>query len=77
MQAKPETESWLPPPQGEPRVNPLHRGSGQFPTVGRAALFGTFLDGVAPVLRDIQAATRQAWPPAKTCMPWGVGTPGS
>ena len=36
------------PMQGEPRVNPLHRGAGQFPTIGRAALFGTFLDGPRP-----------------------------
>jgi hypothetical protein len=52
-----ETAAWLPPLQGEPRVNPLHYGAGQFPTVGRAALFGSLLDGVAPVLRDIQYAT--------------------
>src|SRR5512142_1262295 len=36
---------WLPPEEGEPRVNPLYRGAGQFPTIGRAALFGTFLHG--------------------------------
>ncbi len=47
---------WLPPEQGEPRVNPLHRGAGQFPTIGRAALFGTFLDGITPAVRDIRSA---------------------
>jgi hypothetical protein len=47
---------WLPPEQGEPRVNPLQRGAGQFPTIGRAALFGTLFDGIAPVQRDIRAA---------------------
>ena len=43
------TGSWLPPesPQ-EPKVNPLYRGAGQYPTIGRAALFGTFLDGLTP-----------------------------
>jgi hypothetical protein len=53
LQAKRETETWLPPAQGEPRVNPLHFGAGQFPTVGRAALFGTFMDGIAAAVRDI------------------------
>jgi hypothetical protein len=47
---------WLPPEQGEPRVNPLHRGAGQFPTIGRAALFGTLFDGIAPAVRDTRNA---------------------
>ncbi len=38
------------------RVNPLHRGAGQFPTIGRAALFGTFIEGIAPAVRDIREA---------------------
>ncbi len=51
------TEGWLPPRDTtEPRVNPLHRGAGQFPTIGRAALFGTFLAGIAPAARDIRTA---------------------
>jgi len=50
------TEGWLPPLEDEPRVNPLHRGAGQFPTIGRAALFGTFMDGIAPAVRGIRAA---------------------
>jgi hypothetical protein len=54
-----ETETWLPPSESEPRVSPLHRGAAQFPTVGRAALFGNLLDGVAPVLDDIQTALGQ------------------
>ncbi|HLK02411.1 MAG TPA: tubulin-like doman-containing protein, partial [Streptosporangiaceae bacterium] len=63
LQAGSLTESWLPPPtQDEPKVNPLHRGAGQFPTIGRAALFGTFLaspgglSGIGPATRDIHAA---------------------
>ena len=47
---------WLPPEQGEPRVNPLHRGAGQLPTIGRAALFGTFLHGITTAVRDIKTA---------------------
>jgi hypothetical protein len=50
------TEPWLPPEDDEPRVNPLHRGAGQFPTIGRAALFGTFMDGIAPAVRDVRTA---------------------
>jgi hypothetical protein len=50
-------EGWLPPAtQDEPKVNPLHRGAGQFPTIGRAALFGTLMDGIAPAVRDIHTA---------------------
>jgi hypothetical protein len=50
-------ESWLPPASSEePKVNPLHRGAGQFPTIGRASLFGTFIDGIAPAVRDIEQA---------------------
>jgi hypothetical protein len=33
---------WLPPKDNEPNVFPLTDGAGQFPTVGRAALFETF-----------------------------------
>lgn len=49
---------WLPPDTpDEPKVNPLHRGAGQFPTIGRAALFGTFKDdGIAPATRDLLEA---------------------
>jgi Tubulin like len=50
------TSSWLPPAEGEPNVNPLRRGAGQFPTVGRAALFGALMSGPAGVARDINAA---------------------
>lgn len=57
LEEKQFTESWLPPATpDEPRVNPLHRGAGQYPTIGRAALFGTFADGIAPAVRDIQQA---------------------
>jgi len=50
------TEGWLPPVEDEPRVNPLHRGAGQFPTIGRAALFGAFMEGIAPAVRGVRAA---------------------
>jgi hypothetical protein len=56
LEAARVTEGWLPPEQGEPRVNPLHRGAGQFPTIGRAALFGTFVDSIIPAVRDIRTA---------------------
>ena len=57
LQAEAVVESWLPPASpDEPKVNPLHRGAGQFPTIGRAALFGTFPDGIAPAVRDISQA---------------------
>ena len=50
-------EGWLPPAnQDEPRVNPLHRGAGQFPTIGRAALYGTFMESINPAVRDIREA---------------------
>ncbi|MGH3159531.1 MAG: tubulin-like doman-containing protein, partial [Streptosporangiaceae bacterium] len=50
-------EGWLPPAtQEEPRVNPLHRGAGQFPTIGRAALFGTLMESITPAVRDIRQA---------------------
>jgi hypothetical protein len=57
LQAQRVVESWLPPGSNEePKVNPLHRGAGQFPTIGRASLFGTFIEGVAPAMRDIDRA---------------------
>ena len=56
LEAERETAHWLPPDHGEPQVTPLTRGAGQFPTVGRAALFGTFLGGIDPALRDLRAA---------------------
>jgi len=34
-----EVQSWLPGFANEPHVNPLSAGAGQYPTVGRAALF--------------------------------------
>jgi len=56
LEARQVTETWLPPEHGEPRVNPLYRGTGQFPTIGRAALFGTLVTDVNPVVRDLHAA---------------------
>lgn len=57
LEAKDVVEGWLPPAShDEPKVNPLHRGAGQFPTIGRASLFGTFIDGIDPAVRDIREA---------------------
>jgi hypothetical protein len=57
LRAEDVTDGWLPPnTRDEPKVNPLHRGAGQYPTIGRASLFGTFLDGIAPAVRDIREA---------------------
>lgn len=54
LQATPVVDGWLPPwsPE-EPTTTPLQMGAGQFPTIGRAALFGTFLAGVAPAVQEI------------------------
>ena len=57
LQAEHIVEGWLPPAsREEPKVNPLQRGAGQFPTIGRASLFGTFIEGIAPAVRDIRHA---------------------
>ncbi len=57
MGAERETKTWLPPEKGEPRVIPLRRGAGQYPTVGRATLFGTFMHGgIGAAVRDIDKA---------------------
>lgn len=57
LEAERVVEGWLPPAtQDEPRVNPLHRGAGQFPTIGRAAMFGTFVESIHPAVRDIREA---------------------
>lgn len=56
LAAKEETASWLPPERGEPRISPLQRGAAQLPTVGRAGLFGTFLGGIEPAVRNLRDA---------------------
>jgi hypothetical protein len=56
LNAQEETETWLPPPEGEPRVSPLVLGAGQLPTVGRAALFETFRGGLDNVLQPLDDA---------------------
>jgi hypothetical protein len=58
LRAEDVVDGWLPPnTRDEPKVNPLHRGAGQYPTIGRASLFGTFLDGIlSPAVRDIREA---------------------
>jgi hypothetical protein len=48
--------SWLPPSDGEPKVAPLHKGAGQLPTIGRAALFETFRNGLNPATQDLKIA---------------------
>jgi len=55
--AQPVVESWLPPASSrEPRVNPLHRGAGQFPTIGRASFMSALIEGITPEVRDIRQA---------------------
>jgi Tubulin like len=57
MRADRETTIWLPPDSGEPQIIPLRLGAGQYPTVGRATLFGTFMHGgIDAALRDIDQA---------------------
>jgi Tubulin like len=56
LNAKSYVEGWLPPAQDEPRIGPLSRGAGQFPTIGRAALFETFRGGLAPAQDSIVKA---------------------
>jgi hypothetical protein len=56
LAAERETASWLPSDKGEPRISPLTKGAGQLPTIGRAALFGTFLGSVDPAMRDLRNA---------------------
>src|SRR5258708_33761881 len=58
MKVPVEAESWLPPRSPEePRTNPLQRGAGQLPTIGRAALFGTFSESsILPAVKDLRAA---------------------
>jgi len=51
-----ETKDWLPPTEGEPRVSPLVLGAGQLPTVGRAALFETFRNGLDGVRQPLSEA---------------------
>jgi hypothetical protein len=53
LEAERETAAWLPPAtRDEPHVSRLDRGAGQFPTVGRAALFGTFTPSSNRARRD-------------------------
>lgn len=57
MRANAFVRDWLPPKtEDEPPVAPLQRGAGQFPTIGRAALFGTFLNGLGPATRQLDTA---------------------
>lgn len=51
-----EVSDWLPPREGEPKVVPLRNGAGQWPTVGRAALFGTLRNGTGPVVEPLRDA---------------------
>jgi Tubulin like len=56
LEASKVVSSWLPPENGEPKVNPLYRGTGQFPTIGRAALFGTFMKDTEPATENLREA---------------------
>lgn len=49
---------WLPPEDNEPQVAPLSIGAGQFPTVGRAALFEAFraANGISAIQEPLQVA---------------------
>jgi hypothetical protein len=51
-----ETRDWLPPAEGEPRVSPLVLGSGQLPTVGRAALFDALRANPTTLLEPVDNA---------------------
>ncbi|WP_159944400.1 MULTISPECIES: tubulin-like doman-containing protein [unclassified Nocardiopsis] len=56
LSANETVDHWLPPAGGEPRVAPLDKGAGQFPTVGRAALFETFRSGTGPAVAPLHEA---------------------
>ena len=65
LHAGPETESWLPPPIGEPYVTPLWRGAGQFPTIAQAVVYEILATGPqAAVGRLKEAIDRLASPQA-------------
>jgi hypothetical protein len=49
-------EQWLPPAGHEPMISLLGNGAIQFPTAGRAALFGVLMDSIAPAVRGIREA---------------------
>lgn len=59
LTAADSVRSWLPPMSGEPRVAPLEKGAGQFPTIGRAALYATFRNGTGPLVKDLDQAIGQ------------------
>jgi hypothetical protein len=48
-----EVTDWLPPCEGEPR-GPLRNGTGQLPTIGRAALFDILGEGPGPVVEPLR-----------------------
>jgi hypothetical protein len=57
LRASDVVRGWLPPAtKDEPPITPLQKGAGQFPTIGRAALYGAFLNGTAPATREIEEA---------------------
>jgi hypothetical protein len=57
LRASDVVQSWLPPAtKDEPPTTPLQRGAGQFPTIGRTALYGAFLNGTASATREIEEA---------------------
>ncbi|MEV2277069.1 tubulin-like doman-containing protein [Nocardiopsis sp. NPDC049922] len=68
---------WLPPADGEPRVAPLSKGAGQFPTVGRAALFETFRGGTRHAVAAIGEAINRLATSAGDLNVLGGGLPRS
>jgi hypothetical protein len=58
MKVPAETAGWLPPAsRDEPKTASLQKGAGQLPTIGRAALFGTFSDGsISAAVKDLRTA---------------------
>ncbi|GAB3713869.1 tubulin-like doman-containing protein [Nocardiopsis nanhaiensis] len=77
LSAEATVAPWLPPVNGEPRVAPLDRGAGQFPTVGRAALFETFRGGVAPAVGPLSEAINRLATSAGDLSILGGGLPKS
>lgn len=53
-------QDWLPPSEGQPSVAPLSAGAGQYPTVGRAALFHVLgSHGYNAVFNDLDEPLRR------------------
>lgn len=76
IEAPNETQGWLPSATpGEPNVNPLNRGAGQFPTVGRASLFEAVRTSPGPILSPIRRALGQFATAGPELLAFGAGLP--